>query len=232
MVDVDKPATSHIDRRKVLLGVGLLAASGLAQARQPVPNRPRIETDKLKALMPDTVGSYRFDTVSGLVLPPSDALSDRIYDNLVTRVYGSSRNAPPVMVLVAYNNRQDGVLQLHRPEVCYPAGGYTLSETQLIDVPLAGRNLPSRIFGAKSEARNEVVLYWTRIGADFPRQWVEQRVAVAKENLRGIIPDGVLVRVSTLSGEVADALPILTDFIAEFYRGSPPPLRRLFFDRA
>src|SRR3546814_5133423 len=30
---------------------------------------------------------WRFQQSSGLVLPPEDALSDRLYDNLVTKVY-------------------------------------------------------------------------------------------------------------------------------------------------
>ena len=232
MPDRDDTTPGRFNRRKVLLGLGLAAASGLAQARQPAPNRPRIATAKLKAMMPDAIGEYRFDAVSGLVLPPSDALSDRLYDNLITRVYGSVRGSPPIMILMAYNNRQDGVLQLHRPEICYPAGGYTLSETQLIDVPVAAGTLPARIFSAQSETRNEVVLYWTRIGSAFPRQWAEQRVAVARDNLRGVIPDGILVRVSTLGNDVAAASPALETFIAELYRSSPSPLRQLLFDRS
>lgn len=231
---VDELASRGVapDRRKVVLGLGLVAVSALALARQPMPNRPRIKDDKFKDMMPAQVGDYRFDTESGLVLPPKDALSDRIYDDLVTRTYTNSAGQV-VMLLVAYNNRQDGVLQIHRPEICYPAGGYTLSQTKIKDVPFApGAEVPAKIFVARSDARNEVVLYWTRIGNHFPSRWIDQRLAVAEANLRGIIPDGILVRVSTLSQIEQDAVPDLEEFIIQLYRSLPLDGRTLLFGKA
>lgn len=219
-----------LDRRKVVLGLGLVAASGFAQARQPVPDRPRIKTDEFKSWIPNRIGDFAYETSSGLVLPPSDALSDRLYDNLITRTY-QAPDGNIVMLLIAYNNRQDGVLQMHRPEICYPAGGYKLSSIDPIDVALPdGRQLPSQIFSATSDNRNEVVLYWTRVEGDFPRRWFEQRLAVAKANLRGVIPDGVLVRVSMLSADLADTAPPLENFVRQLYRESPPHLRNLLFN--
>lgn len=226
--DRDAP-TFSLDRRKVILGLSLAAASGIAQARLPVPVSPRIKEDRFTAMIPKKVGDYSFDTESGLVLPPSDALSDRLYDNLVTRTY-TNPAGQVVMLLVAYNNKQDGVLQIHRPEICYPAGGYTLTSVDPITVPLtASSQLPSQVFGANSEARNEVVLYWTRVGDEFPRRWLEQRWAVAEANLRGIVPDGVLVRVSTLGNDFSRTTPVLTDFIRDMYRASGEQMRGLLF---
>lgn len=221
-----------LDRRKVLLGLGMIAASGIAQARLPEPNRPRVDADEFDAMFPDSIGGWRYATQSGLVLPPSDALSDRLYDNLVTRVYHDSAGRT-LMLLVAYNNRQDGVLQIHRPEICYPAGGYELTPTRHVDVPLgSGAILPCQGFAAKSRQRNEVVVYWTRVGDEFPRSWAEQRLAVAKANLKGIIPDGVLVRISTLGSELADDVPVLSDFIADLTRLPAPRLENLLFGRS
>lgn len=220
-----------IDRRKVLLGLGLAGCAGTALARQPVPDRPAIETGALERMIPVRIGEFAFDTTSGLVLPPPDALVDRLYDNLITRTY-TRTDGKIAMLLVAYNNRQDGVLQIHRPEVCYPAGGFSLSATRAIDTPLlSGPPLPSQAFVATSELRTETVLYWTRVGEDFPRRWLEQRIAVARENLKGVIPDGVLVRVSTLS-DTTDDLRMLTAFVADLYRLSPGALRQLLFARA
>lgn len=218
-----------LDRRKVVLGLGLAAASGIAQARLPVPVVPRIKEERFTALIPNQVGAFNFDSESGLVLPPSDALSDRLYDNLVTRTY-SNAAGDVVMLLVAYNNKQDGVLQIHRPEICYPAGGYTLTDVEPIDVPMAGpRPLPGQIFAANSEARNEVVLYWTRVGDKYPRRWLEQRWAVAEANLRGVVPDGVLARVSTIGNDFARTTPVLTTFIRDLHRASGAQMRGLLF---
>lgn len=220
-----------LDRRKVMLGLGLAAASGIAQARLPVPVVPRIKEERFTALIPDKVGGFTFDSESGLVLPPSDALADRLYDSLVTRTY-SNAAGQMVMLLVAYNNKQDGVLQIHRPEVCYPAGGYSLTSVDPIDVPITPTSaLPAQIFGANSEARNEVVLYWTRVGERYPRRWLDQRWAVAEANLRGIVPDGVLARVSAISNDFGRTTPMLTGFIRDLHRASSPQMRGLLFGK-
>lgn len=218
-----------LDRRKVLLGLGMAAASGVAYARQPAPNRPRIDAEVFEEMMPDTVGPWRYATASGVVLPPSDALSDRLYDNLVTRMYEGPAGRT-LMMLIAYNNRQDGVLQIHRPEICYPAGGYTLTSTQAIDVPLNSSNvLPCQGFLAQSPRRDEAVLYWTRVGESFPRRWAEQRLTVVKANLAGIIPDGILVRVSTLGNDMSVELPRMQSFIADLSAIASPELGQLLF---
>lgn len=225
-----KPETSNgvvLTRRKVLLGLGMAAASGTALARMPEPNRPQIAKERFESLVPDTVGSWRFASESGVVLPPPDALSDRLYDNLVTRVYVGPDG--PVMFLAAYNNRQDGVLQIHRPEVCYPASGFTLTPTSNVDVPLGRRSLPARGFLASGSDRDETVLYWTRVGSEFPRRWSEQRMAVISSNLRGIIPDGLLVRVSTLGGDLPAELSVLKRFVSGFVNAAPAQLRPILF---
>lgn len=229
MTDAPAPARFALDRRKMVLGLGLAAASGVAQARMPVPVAPRIDKERFTALIPDRIGSFTFDSESGLVLPPSDALSDRLYDNLVTRTY-SNAAGQGVMLLIAYNNKQDGVLQIHRPEVCYPAGGYDLTEVSPIEVPITPANsLPAQLFAANSEARNEVVLYWTRVGERYPRRWLEQRWAVAEANLRGIVPDGVLARVSTIGNDFASTTPLLSGFIRDLHRTASPRARGLLF---
>lgn len=232
MADTHGNSTAFsLDRRKVVLGLGLAAASGIAQARLPVPVVPRIKEERFTALMPNRVGGFNFDSESGLVLPPQDALSDRLYDSLVTRTY-TNATGETVMLLVAYNNKQDGVLQIHRPEICYPAGGYTLTSVDPIDVPLTQTNaLPGQIFGANSEARNEIVLYWTRVGDSYPRRWLDQRWAVAEANLRGIVPDGVLARVSMVSNDFARTTPMLTAFIRDLHRASGPQMRGLLFGK-
>lgn len=219
-----------LDRRKVVAGIGLVGLAGVLQARQPVPYRPRVPQKTLEGMIPNQVGRFAFETSSGFVLPPSDALSDRLYDSLITRAYLSPQGEV-AMFLIAYNNRQDGVLQIHRPEVCYPAGGFTLSPVQPIDIALpSGAELPAQIFSATGEQRNEVVTYWTRVGDKFPRKWSDQRLAVAQDNLRGYIPDGALVRLSTIANDTASVTPMLEGFVSDFFKASPPRLRNLLFN--
>lgn len=216
---------SFITRRNVLIGGVLAAASGVAYARQPQIYAKRIEEETFKDWVPTEVDGWRIASESGVVLPPPDSLSDRLYDNLATGVY-TKRGETPVMMLLAYNNSQDGVLQVHRPEVCYPVGGFALSPTMEVPLHAGGRTIPSNFFTAKSQDRTEQVAYFTRLGSAFPRSWFEQRMAVIEANLQGKIPDGMLMRVSVLSNDRDAAFEKLERFAASFIEASPAPLRQ------
>lgn len=222
----DHGATPLLSRRHVLIGGALAATSALAFARQPLPYYPRVEKDRFEELVPKAFAGWTVTGSSGVVLPPPDALSDRLYDNLVTRVYQAA-GAPPVMLLLAYNNLQDGVVQLHRPEVCYPVGGYQLSETRKVPIPIQGRSIPANLFTAESVDRTEQILYFTRLGEAYPRSWSEQRWSVIQANLARKVPDGMLYRVSLLGRDQESAFNVLRRFSAEFVAASPPSLRNL-----
>lgn len=211
----ESPKNPGVNRRHLLLGGAFCVAAGVAFVREPQPVAPQVKKSVFEELIPKNVGTWEFETSSGLVLPPPDALSDRLYDNLVTRIYSSEMD-PAMMFLAAYSNTQDGVLQVHRPEICYPAGGYELTPTQpiVVDNGLGGK-INANIFTASGRGRTEHVLYWTRIGDFFPLEWSEQRIAVIRANLQGVIPDGVLVRISTILPEMDEALPQMSKFAAQ-----------------
>lgn len=193
-------------RRGMLMGAGLVAVAGAAFARVPVSHIPQLKKGALDGMIPKTVGPWTFEASSGLILPPQDELSDRLYDEIVTRVYVAP-GLPPVMLLIAYSNTQDGLLQLHRPETCYPVGGFQLTETRIQPLELAKTlKVPARKFTASSPTRTEQVIYWTRVGPDVPTSWSEQRWSVVKSNLRGDIPDGILVRASVISPDEGESV--------------------------
>ena len=212
--------------RRVVMGGILALASGIAYARQPVASIPVLKKENFEKLVPGPFGNWQVIANGEVVLPPPDTLRDRLYDNLVTRAY-QAPNSPTVMLLLAYNNEQDGVLQVHRPEVCYPVGGFQLSPTGRIEVPLEKGSVPANIFTAEAPGRLEQVMYFTRLGSAFPRSWVEQRIAVLNANLAGDIPDGIMMRVSVIGINQDRAKPILADFTREFISASPTRLQRL-----
>ncbi|MEH6757984.1 MAG: exosortase-associated protein EpsI, V-type [Parasphingorhabdus sp.] len=229
---MDKKEPNHINqtngfnRRHVIIGAILAGASAIAYTRQPEVEMPVMGAKIFHELVPRKFGDWTPLSQGDVVLPPPDALRDRLYDNLVTRVY-EKPGTPPVMLLLAYNNEQDGVLQVHRPEICYPVGGFQLSETRKIGIAVAGRSIPANIFTAKSPRRTEQVIYFTRLGDAFPRSWSEQRISVMRANLAGDIPDGMMMRVSVLGIDQQEAMTILTEFTREFIEASPHQLQKL-----
>lgn len=224
-------ASPGISRRNMLIGGTMIAVAAASYARKPVAPPPLLGKTKLETLIPDKVGRWTYQTESGLVLPPRDQLSDRIYDDLVTRVYAAP-DGTGVMLLIAYSGEQDGMLQVHRPEVCYPASGYSLTGMQEVPIALGGGvEVPSRFIIAEGLSRTEQLIYWTRIGPSFPTRWIAQRGAVIEENLKGIIPDGVLVRISTIMPDNNAALGVLKDFARELIRVAPAKARQALIGR-
>ena len=214
-----------LSRRHFVIGGALLVTAGVAFARQPTAHMPVVKRELFNDWIPGRFGAWTSIGNSGVVLPPPDALSDRLYDNLITRVYGDSESA--VMLLIAYNNVQDGVLQVHRPEVCYPVGGYVLTDTAPINVPALGKAVPANVFTATGPDRVEQVVYFTRLGHAYPRSWAQQRLAVIEENLAGRIPDGIMLRASLIGSDRQAAVTTLSRFIGEFAAASSPKLQKL-----
>lgn len=185
-------------RRELLIGGAFLATAGITFARLPRRTLSSIPKGKLEALAPATIGGWQFETASGIVLPPPDELARLLYDQQVSRGYVSATE-PPVMMVMAYGSSQSGMLQVHRPEICYPASGFRVSGTETLPLPIGGgRHIPTRFFTATGDTRTEQVMYWTRIGDALPTSWTLQRIAIMESNLRGAIPDGLLVRLSTV----------------------------------
>lgn len=222
------PAPSALPgRRDVLLGGAMALAAGVTYARMPHAHAPLIPADRLNAAVPLRFGGWSYESASGLVLPPPDQLAKLLYDTQVTRTYASDIDLP-VMLLMAYGSTQSGALQIHRPEICYPASGFRLSETSEAALPIGGGHLlPVRRFSAASDTRAEQVLYWTRIGRDLPVSWAAQRWAVVRSNLRGEIPDGLLVRLSVMTRDAAGGQAVLQRFAASLLGAVTPAARHM-----
>ena len=188
-------------RRDILFGGGLLLSAAAAAALTPRRHVVLLPAGRqLEALVPKRIGSWHAVPSDLFVLPKTKgSLSDKLYNQTVTRLYQSETDAP-VMLVMAYGSVQNDSLQLHRPEVCYAAVGFQISESQTARIPLGGNaGLPVRELTATAEARVEPIVYWTRIGDSLPTSGREQRETKLEQQFAGIIPDGILVRMSTVA---------------------------------
>jgi len=214
-------------RRKFGLGLAFASVAGMAAARLPNKNLDYLGKQKLESVIPDKIGRWNYVSSSGLVVPPEDQMIRALYSQLVTRVY-SDGSGPPIMLLVAQSATQTGILQIHRPEICYTAGGYQLSAIEPHVVGLPWGRLPTLSMSATSDSRTEQLVYWTRIGDHLPKSWREQRMVVAMDNLRRIIPDAIMVRVSTFGNDKTRALASMDEFIVSLMNSVSPQVRRVF----
>lgn len=219
-------ASLRPSRRDLLVGGTCLAAAAIAWARMPRTSMASIPKDGLDRLAPDRIGAWHYETASGIVLPPPDELARLIYDQQVSRAYlGDGR--PPVMLVMAYGSSQSGMLQVHRPEICYPASGFRLSDTVTESLAVGnGTAIPVRTFTATGDTRVEQVMYWTRVADALPTSWTSQRIATMEANLRGSVPDGLLVRLSVLGDGGASGRAALAEFARALFAVVGPAGRR------
>jgi EpsI family protein len=226
MSDLDTTRGQMITRRKFALGLAFASAAGAAAARQPNQRLDYLGKAQLEDVLPQKFGRWTYVSSSGLVVPPEDQLSRMLYSQLLTRVY-TRDDGLPMMLLIAQSATQTGILQVHRPEICYTAGGYQLSEIQPHMISLPWGTIPAMSLSATSDNRTEQLIYWTRIGDHLPTTWRQQRIAVAMDNLRRIIPDAVMVRVSTIGKDRQAAIVFMDDFIKAMMQTVSPQLRRV-----
>lgn len=212
------------DRRKFIMGLTFAAAAGFAFWRQPRIKRDYLGSQKLEDLIPKSIGKWNFVTTSGLVVPADDPFEKTIYAQLLTRVYSDGVH-PPVMLLLAQNGGQTGFLQIHRPEICYTAGGYQVSPIMPHPIAIGSKIVGANRMDASAGGPTEHVVYWTRVGNQIPSNWEKQKLAVFEQNLEGIIPDAILVRISAINDDPAIALDAIDNFVRALLLSLPPDRR-------
>lgn len=224
----DRFTQPETERRKFLLGLAFGAAAAVAAWRQPRIRVDYLGKRKLDDIVPKTLGKWKYVSSSGLVVPPEDELEKTLYSNLLTRVY-SDGHGPPLMLLLAENGSQTGFLQVHRPEICYAAGGYRISAVSPHPIAIGAKSVPANSMRAEaSGGSTEHVVYWTRIGDQIPPSWTAQKISVAEQNLRGIVPDAILVRVSTVNNDESAAMTAIDDFIRALLGSVDHGMRSVF----
>lgn len=204
-----------IRRRDLLLGGLALGSLALAEGLRPRKRLRLLQRGTIGQSLPDILGPWTSQDTTNLVGPEAAGrLAQSLYSEIVPRIY-TRANGDAVMLLAAYGDTQSDLLQLHRPESCYPAVGFSLQSTKAFDLPLSGTAvLPARQVVATKDGRAENILYWTRMGELIPQSSKEQRQARLENAMRGLVTDGILVRFSVV-GESAASFAILNDFVPQ-----------------
>ncbi|MGN6590790.1 MAG: exosortase-associated protein EpsI, V-type [Sphingomicrobium sp.] len=217
----------QVDRRKFLLGGVFAATAAFAQWRLPRHDLDRLGRQKLEDLVPKEIGDWKAVSNSGVVVPPNDPLLNGIYSQELTRVYADGKN-PPIMLLMAQNGTQTGFLQVHRPDFCYRASGYQISAVSPHPINIGSAIVPASLMDATAGGPTEHVVFWTRVGDRIPQSWTQQKLVVAEQNLRGIIPDAILIRVSMINEDSSSALAGIDDFVRNMLASIPQDRRSVF----
>jgi EpsI family protein len=217
-----------IPRRDFILGAACLVGAGAAQALRPRKRVELIGSAKLEDITPAVFGPWRQIHVGDVIQPRTEGtLAAELYSQMIGRVYTNSAG-DYVMLAIAYGSTQSDLLQLHRPETCYPAFGFDISRSLIGKVAVGAAEIPTRSLVAKAPGRVENVTYWTRIGEYLPRTQAEQREDKLRISLAGIIPDGILVRASSLGDDWSRSVALNRQFLSDLVLATDPQYLPVF----
>jgi len=203
-------------RRAVLIGTACVLSSGAALALKP---RRKISLlpagTKLSDILPRKFGEWDSRDVSDLYAPETpDSLVARLYGETVARLFTDRQSGATILMFMAHGDSQSNELQLHRPEVCFPAFGFSLTSSAPVELQIRkGVTLPARRLLAQSSVQRQAVLYWTRLGEYFPVSVTEQRLNRLTAAMHRYIPDGLLARFSMVEPDAGSAFAEISRFV-------------------
>jgi EpsI family protein len=184
----------------------------------------------LSGVIPETFGAWRVDTSVVPIAPAPDVQAKlaKIYSQTYARTYINDRGQR-VMLSIAYGGDQSDAMRVHLPEVCYATQGFAIHGQDFGVLGLGAAALPVKRLVAVKGPRTEPITYWIVVGERIARTSIEQKIAQLYYGVRGTIPDGMLVRVSTISRDVAGSYDIQQSFVDALKEGLNAGDRVRFF---
>ena len=176
----------------------------------------------LESMVPQAFGDWSIDPTIVPIAPTADvqAKLERIYSQTVSRTYVNSAGEH-MMLTVAYGGDQSDALKAHRQEVCYTAQGFAIQGLHQDDLAVQGGSIPVTRMLATRDDRSEPVTYWFTMGDRVVRGRVERLATQLREGFAGRIPDGMLVRVSSISPDPRSAYAAQQAFIGQLLAAMP-----------
>ncbi len=216
--------------KNIALLLLMLLSAGLALALRPTislaDERPPID---LAAMVPTQFGEWQeqLNLTAQVVNPQQQQTIDRIYSQTLSRTY-ANRQGYRIMLSIAYGKNQGDALQLHKPEVCYPSQGFTLLNNQRGTLDLLGKPISAVRIDTNLGQRHEPVTYWTVVGDHITTGGIDKKFTEMHYALRNTIPDGMLVRVSSIEANSTSAYAMQSQFATAMVAAIAPEHRKRF----
>lgn len=214
----------------VAAAIVIVAAAVMAKVLEPRELMARsTSAASLEQVIPRQFGKWRLVPEISPVVPADpegyvqpDPYSARFYSQEVARGYTDGQGNI-VMLMVAYGPVQNYRLKAHRPEICYTAAGFRVSPTTSARLDYRPGTAPIRMtrLTAERESRLEPITYWMRVGNDISSGIVDRQLIRLKYGLRGYIPDGALIRVSTVGLPRDVSFAVQDQFIRDLLAAVP-----------
>lgn len=224
-----------LQRRRALAVLAAAVGTGYA-AWAWTPRRYLADQTRpiqLETELPRRFGDWAIDENLPVVLPSPDvqALLNLIYSQVLARTYVNGRGQR-IMLSIAYGGDQSDGTRAHRPEVCYPAQGFQIISNRIGSMQVDGHAQPVRQLTAKLGSRIEPISYWMMIGEQIALSGFEQKKAQLRYGARGVIADGLLMRISSIGPDDEVTRELHQRFVGDLYRAVDPAVRSRYFGSA
>jgi len=168
----------------------------------------------LEQQIPKVFGDWQIDPhiLPLQVDPDTQARLNRIYNQTLSRTYVNSSGVR-VMLSIAYGGDQSDNMGVHKPEICYVAQGFEVRKNTNAALDTNFGRLPVRQLLAVFGERSEPITYWITVGDVVPEPGMSQRLQELRIGLTGTVPDGMLVRVSTIDTDLPHAYSVQKEFV-------------------
>lgn len=209
--------------RNLILLVLMLAASGMAVALRPAKKiADQNASMDLQNTIPKVFGEWREERLSSvqIVDPEERELLNTIYSQTLSRTYVNEKRYR-VMLSLAYGGDQSRDMQVHRPEVCYAAQGFTVATGKKVELRYNGLLIPAMQLETQLNTRSEPVTYWIRVGSRLVRGNIELGLARVFYGVQGQIADGLLFRVSSIDADASNGHRQQEKFIGDLIAAMP-----------
>jgi EpsI family protein len=231
-----RPAPQPLPLVRVVVIVAMLLLAALAgELLRPTDRLAERKTRiELERQIPESFGDWRLDPSIRPVVPDPglQAMLDTLYSQTLARTY-VNREGQRVMLSIAYGSDQSNeATAVHRPEFCYSAQGF---KVQLIgkQTLTVGRSVvPVARVLAQLGQRNEPITYWVTLDESAALPGLSRKLEQIRYGLKGQIPDGMLVRVSSISASTNEAYALQQGFLDQMYAAVPEVVRARYFGAA
>lgn len=221
-------------RRAIAAAALMLGGAGAAVWAKPRRHlADEIGIPDLPNLFPKRFGGWREDTSIPVILPSPDvqALLNRIYNQVLARTYINAEGQR-IMLSVAYGGDQSDGTSAHRPEVCYPAQGFAIRANRAGTLVVGSREIAVRRLMSELGSRREPITYWIVVGDEIATTGIGQKLAQLRHGLRGVIADGMLIRVSNLGATLETAYATHDGFVRDLVAAMDGAARRRILGRS
>lgn len=212
----------------VAIGALMMTSAALAVALKPSERMAEeLPPISLEKIVPRQFSGWRIDDTIVPVSLSADvqARLDEIYSQTLSRTYANDQGQR-IMLSIAYGADQSGDgNQVHRPEFCYTAQGFQLLSSRVGQLITAYGVLPVRRLLAVQGPRNEPITYWITIGDKATLPGVQRKLNQLRYGLTGVVPDGMLVRVSSINPDTDSAYELQAEFVRDLLDSMDPQAR-------